>query len=101
MKKIGYFIGLIIALILIVTLIFDPMEWVKKYTQQYAQNLLIPVTMDQVGTSLKDALEKEGIALDEKEIKEKLNLDNIKNSLFDDTEALQNKIKDSFKEFGF
>lgn len=65
--------------------------------------------------NLKDALEKEGIELGEKEIKEtlmrkfgvdnikeKFNLDKIKDSLnFGDTEALQNKIKDSFKQLGF
>jgi hypothetical protein len=54
MKKIGYFlVGLIIALALIVTLIFDPMG--KKYAQQYAQNLLkTPVTISQFSTSFLD-----------------------------------------------
>ena len=54
MKKIGYFlIGLMIALVLIVTLIFDPMG--KKYAQQYAQNLLkTPVTISQFSTSFLD-----------------------------------------------
>ncbi len=54
MKKIGYFlIGLMIALVLIVTLIFDPMG--KKYAQQYAQNLLkTPVTISQFSASFLD-----------------------------------------------
>ncbi len=56
--------------------------------------------------NLKGTLEKKGIELGKKEIKEtlmrKLGVDNIKKSLdFGGTEELQNKAKDLFKQLGF
>lgn len=77
---------------------------------QVGQELMTVVLKD-----IKDALEKKGIELGKKEIKEtlmhklrvdsikeKFNLDKIKDSLnFSGTEELQNKAKDLFKQLGF
>ncbi|WP_190600478.1 hypothetical protein [Candidatus Vesicomyidisocius sp. SY067_SCS001] len=54
MKKIGYFlIVLIVILVLIMMFVFDPI--VKKYVQKYAQNILkTPITISQFSSSFLD-----------------------------------------------